>query len=37
MSLSNFLDLTGFSRHRFNFREQVISTVGGFLGDLVYS
>lgn len=32
MSLSNFLDLIGFSRHKINYKEKVISTVGGFLG-----
>ena len=32
MNFSNFLDLIGFSRHRFKFREKIISTVGGFLG-----
>lgn len=28
----NFLDLIGFSRHRVNFREKIISTIGGFIG-----
>lgn len=32
MSFSAFLDLIGFRRHKINFREQLISTVGGFLG-----
>jgi len=32
MNFSNFLDLIGFSRHKFNYREKIISTVGGFLG-----
>lgn len=32
MRFSNFLDLIGFSRHRINYREKIISTVGGFLG-----
>jgi CBS-domain-containing membrane protein len=32
MNLSAFLDLIGFSRHRINYREKIISTVGGFLG-----
>ena len=32
MSFSNFLDLIGFSRHTINYREKIISTVGGFLG-----
>lgn len=32
MHFSDFLDLIGFSRHRINFREKIISTVGGFLG-----
>lgn len=32
MRFSNFLDLIGFSRHKINFREKIISTVGGFLG-----
>lgn len=32
MSLYEFLDMVGFSRHKINYREKVISTVGGFLG-----
>lgn len=32
MKFSSFLDLIGFSRHTINYREKVISTVGGFLG-----
>ncbi len=32
MYLTNFLDLIGFSRQTINFREKLISTVGGFLG-----
>lgn len=32
MNLSVFLDLIGFRRHKINFREQIISAVGGFLG-----
>lgn len=32
MSFSTFLDLMGFSRHKINYREKIISTVGGFLG-----
>jgi len=32
MTFSSFLDLIGFSRHTMNYREKVISTVGGFLG-----
>ena len=32
MNFSAFLDLIGFSRHRTNYREKIISTVGGFLG-----
>lgn len=32
MIFSNFLDLIGFSRHRINYREKIISTIGGFLG-----
>lgn len=32
MRFSSFLDLIGFSRHRINYREKIISTVGGFLG-----
>ena len=32
MIFSAFLDLIGFSRHRINYREKIISTVGGFLG-----
>ncbi|HHH43748.1 MAG TPA: hypothetical protein ENK49_06390 [Gammaproteobacteria bacterium] len=32
MSLHNFLDMIGFSRHKINYKEKIISTVGGFLG-----
>ena len=32
MSFSYFLDLMGFSRHKINYQEKIISTVGGFLG-----
>jgi len=32
MHFSDFLNLIGFSRHRINYREKIISTVGGFLG-----
>ncbi len=32
MHISEFLDLIGFSRHKFNLWENVISTAGGFLG-----
>jgi len=32
MSLNDFLDMIGFSRHKSNYKEKVISTVGGFLG-----
>lgn len=32
MHFSDFLDLIGFSRHRINYRENIISAVGGFLG-----
>ena len=32
MSLTEFLDLIGFSRHRINVREKLLSTLGGFLG-----
>jgi len=32
MSLYDFLDMIGFNRHKINYREKVISTVGGFLG-----
>lgn len=32
MNFSNFLSLIGFSRHRINYQEKLISTVGGFLG-----
>lgn len=32
MSLHDFLDMIGFSRHKINYREKLISTVGGFLG-----
>ena len=32
MNLQDFLDLIGFSRHKSNYREKLISTVGGFLG-----
>ncbi|MBE9568172.1 MAG: HPP family protein [Proteobacteria bacterium] len=32
MSLNNFLDMIGFSRHRSNYPEEIVSTIGGFLG-----
>jgi len=32
MHFSNFLDLIGFSRHKINYRDNIISTVGGFFG-----
>ncbi|MCW8935565.1 MAG: HPP family protein [Gammaproteobacteria bacterium] len=32
MNFSGFLDLIGFRRHKINYREQLISAVGGFLG-----
>jgi len=32
MSLTEFLDLIGFSRHKMNVREKLLSTLGGFLG-----
>lgn len=32
MGLSDFFDLIGWSRHKANYREKLISTVGGFLG-----
>lgn len=32
MSVHDFLDMIGFSRHKINYREKLISTVGGFLG-----
>ncbi len=32
MNWQNLLDLIGFSRHKSNYREKLISTVGGFLG-----
>ncbi len=32
MSLHDFLDMIGFSRHKINFKEKIISTAGGFLG-----
>lgn len=32
MNFSSFLSLIGFSRHSINYREKLISTVGGFLG-----
>jgi CBS-domain-containing membrane protein len=32
MHFLDFLDLIGFSRHRINFRENILSAVGGFLG-----
>jgi len=32
MGLHDFLDLIGFSHHTINYREKLISTVGGFLG-----
>ncbi len=32
MSLYEFLDMIGFSRHKINYKEKLISTVGGFLG-----
>ncbi|RLJ22208.1 hypothetical protein DJ030_02170 [bacterium endosymbiont of Escarpia laminata] len=34
MSLNDFLDVIGFSRHKHNYREALLSTVGGFLGIL---
>ena len=37
MNLQNFLDLIGFSRHKSNYREKLISTVGGFLEYSAYS
>ncbi|MCG6938215.1 MAG: HPP family protein, partial [Gammaproteobacteria bacterium] len=35
MNLTGFLDLIGFSRQAINFKEKLISTVGGFLGIFV--
>ncbi len=32
MSLDEFLDMVGFSRHKINYKEKIISTAGGFLG-----
>ena len=32
MNLPDFLDMVGFSRHKINYREKIISTAGGFLG-----
>lgn len=32
MSRNDFLDVIGFSRHKINYREKLISTLGGFLG-----
>jgi len=32
MSLTEFLDLIGFSRHKMNVREKLLSTLGGFFG-----
>jgi len=32
MSLNDFLDMIGFNRHKSNYQEKLISTVGGFLG-----
>lgn len=32
MGLHDFLDMIGFSRHKINFRENIISTAGGFPG-----
>ena len=32
MSLHEFLDMIGFSRHKSNYKEKMISTLGGFLG-----
>lgn len=32
MRLDEFLDLVGFSRHKMNVREKLLSTLGGFLG-----
>jgi CBS-domain-containing membrane protein len=34
MSLSEFLDIIGFSRQKINYKEKFISTIGGFLGIL---
>ncbi|NOQ69684.1 MAG: hypothetical protein GQ573_06235 [Gammaproteobacteria bacterium] len=32
MSLNDFLDMIGFSRHKSNYKEKMISALGGFLG-----
>ena len=32
MSLNDFLDMIGFSRHQSNYKEKAISALGGFLG-----
>ena len=32
MNFSAFLDLIGFSRQKNNYRENILSAVGGFLG-----
>ena len=32
MSRNDFLDVIGFSRNKINYREKLISTLGGFLG-----
>jgi len=32
MNLNNFFDMIGFSRHQITYREELISTVGGFFG-----
>ena len=32
MSLDNFLDTIGFSRYKINFKDNLISTIGGFIG-----
>jgi CBS-domain-containing membrane protein len=32
MTLSDFLSMVGFSRHKINYKEKFISTAGGFLG-----
>lgn len=32
MNLSDFLEIIGVSRHKINYKEKIISTIGGFLG-----
>ncbi len=32
MHFINFLDMIGFSRHKMDYREKILSTIGGFLG-----